>query len=118
MTEGLQSSNRKPHENGIDPATGLPGRGVLLEKLNALSPGAEVALLCIDLDHLASLNEAMGLSAGDHVLAEAAKRIGTHIDKSSFLARYGGDEFAVLIDNVADLDQVNRIASTLIEMLG
>jgi diguanylate cyclase (GGDEF)-like protein len=104
-------------EAGTDPATGLPGRAVLLERLNALSSGTAVALLCIDLDHLASLNEAMGLSAGDQVLAETAKRIATHSGKSNFLARYGGDEFAVLIENATDLDFVHRIASDLIEAL-
>jgi diguanylate cyclase (GGDEF)-like protein len=117
MTEGLQSSNRMSHEHGIDPATGLPGRGVLLEKLNALPRDMEVALICIDLDHLASLNEAMGLSAGDNVLAETAKRVATHAEQSNFLARYGGDEFAVLIENVADFEHVSRIASALIEEL-
>lgn len=117
MTEGLQGSNRASHEHGIDSATGLPGRGVLLEKLNSLPRDLDVALLCIDLDHLASLNEAMGLSAGDNVLAEAAKRISTRAEPSSFLARYGGDEFALLIENVANFEQVGRIASTLIEEL-
>lgn len=117
MTEGLQGSNRAAHEHGIDPATGLPGRGVLLEKLNSLPHDMDMALLCIDLDHLASLNEAMGLSAGDNVLAETAKRIATHAEQSNFLARYGGDEFAVLIENVADFEQVGRVASVLIAEL-
>lgn len=117
MTEGLQGSNRTSHEHGIDPATGLPGRGVLLEKLNSLPRDMGMALLCIDLDHLASLNEAMGLSAGDNVLAETARRIASHAGQSNFLARYGGDEFAVLVENVADFEQVSRVASALIEEL-
>ena len=117
MTEGLQSSHRTSHENGIDPVTGLPGRCLLLEKLNSLPQATEMALLCIDLDHLSSLNEAMGLSAGDNVLAETAKRIALHTQTRHFLARYGGDEFAVLIENVADFEQVNRLASDLIEAL-
>lgn len=117
MTEGLHDANLGVHEHGIDSATGLPGRGALLEKLNSLPRNMDVAVLCIDLDHLSALNEAMGLSAGDSVLAEAAKRIATHAGPSSFLARYGGDEFALLIESVADFEQVSHKASALIEEL-
>lgn len=117
MTERLQGSSQTIHESGIDSATGLPGRGVLLEKLNSLPRDKEMALFCIDLDHLASLNEAMGLSAGDIVLSETAKRIAARIEKNTFFARYGGDEFAVLIENVVDLEQVQVIATGLIDDL-
>jgi diguanylate cyclase (GGDEF)-like protein len=106
-----------PRDEGTDSVTGLPGRGVLLEQLSALPPDASASLLCIDLDHLASLNEAMGLSAGDQVLAETAKRIAAHVEKNNLLVRYGGDEFAVLVEDVTDLDSIHRIASGLIDAL-
>jgi len=103
--------------NNIDFVTGLPGRAALFEKLKMLPPGNGVALLCVDLDHLTMLNEAMGLAAGDIVLTETAKRIAAQTDKKCFLSRYGGDEFAILVEDIADLEQVQGLASALISEL-
>ena len=99
--------------NGRDPITGLPGHGDLLERLNSIPPGAEIALLCIGLNYLSSLNESSELAGRNDILVEVAKRIATSVSGNMFSARLGDNEFAVLIENVSDLMQVDSIASRL-----
>lgn len=103
--------------SSLDSLTGLPGRGALLERVDALPQEAQAAILCVDLDHLAAINEAMGLSAGDLVLAEAARRIAVQVGERNFFSRYAGDEFALLVEGVPQVEKIERIASRLIETL-
>ncbi|MBC7917252.1 MAG: EAL domain-containing protein [Rhodoferax sp.] len=101
----------------LDSLTGLPGRATLLTRLDTLPPATQAALLCIDLEQLAALNETMGLSARDVLLAETAQRIAVHLGESDFLARYGGDRFAWLMLTGVTQDKAERITSRLIEDL-
>ena len=101
----------------LDALTGLPGREALLERLDALGECSHCGLLCIDIDQLAALNEAMGLSAGDRLLTEVGRRIATHCGTSDFLARFGGDEFALLVQEVDTPTQLEQIATQLVEAL-
>ena len=101
----------------LDALTGLPGRDALLDRIEGPLSSTDAGLLCIDMDQLAALNETMGLTAGDVLLAEAAKRIALHAGESNFLVRYGGDEFAMLMPYVESVAQIERKASDLIDAL-
>ncbi|MBZ0331795.1 EAL domain-containing protein [Halomonas sp. ANAO-440] len=86
-----------------DPLTGLPNRRLFLDRLSQVlrhhKPGQPgPAVLFIDLDRFKAINDTMGHDAGDELLCDVAERIRSVIRADSTAARFGGDEFAVLIN--------------------
>ncbi|WP_294645546.1 bifunctional diguanylate cyclase/phosphodiesterase [uncultured Aureimonas sp.] len=87
----------------LDHLTGLANRASLDRRLAALSEaGRRVTLLLIDLDGFKEVNDTLGHLAGDHVLAEVAARLRSHVVGGQFVARMGGDEFVVLMEDDAN----------------
>ncbi len=88
-----------------DPLTELPNRRLLLERIGHILDSADHALslgalLFIDLDHFKRINDARGHDVGDAVLCVIARRLQDIVDHHDTVARIGGDEFVVLLDNV------------------
>ncbi|HEX2807424.1 MAG TPA: bifunctional diguanylate cyclase/phosphodiesterase [Kineosporiaceae bacterium] len=85
-----------------DPVTALPNRTLFLQRLDeererALNDHLPLTVLFIDLDRFKAVNDTLGHRAGDHLLAEVARRIITCVNDQDVVARLGGDEFAVLL---------------------
>lgn len=100
-----------------DSLTGLPNRAAFIERLDArlaLPSTGKSALLYIGLDHFKTVNEAMGHHIGNQVLNVAAQRIRAESGQPALLARLGGDQFCVAID---DPDSVDALASTVLNAL-
>lgn len=90
-----------------DPLTGLANRRAWEEELRrevarARRKSQRLALVMLDLDHFKQLNDTKGHQAGDTVLAEAAASWRNAVRTTDFLARYGGDEFAMLLPDCPD----------------
>ena len=87
-----------------DPLTGLFNRARFLRLLEAelASPDARVAVLFFDLDRFKRINDSMGHPAGDRILVEVSARLSDVVGDSAFLARFGGDEFTVLLPDGTD----------------
>ncbi len=106
-----------------DGLTGLANRRTFVAQLNmevmrARRYGTALSLAMIDMDGLKEVNDLYGHLAGDAALQEAAERIGSTLREIDVAARYGGDEFAVILPNT-DLAQARRVADRLIaEMTG
>lgn len=86
-----------------DPLTGLPNRVLFAELLAhsiqmAQHASMHFALLCLDLDKFAAINETLGHGPGDRVLVQAAQRLRGLLPERDALARVGGDEFYVILD--------------------
>ncbi len=106
----------------IDPLTGLMNRAsfdrILPEALaRASRTESELALLFMDLDGFKSVNDRNGHPAGDTLLKEVARRVTTSVRDDDLLARYGGDEFVVLLESLPDRQVINAIATRIIETL-
>jgi diguanylate cyclase (GGDEF)-like protein len=82
----------------LDPLTGLPGRAFVVDRMRrALAGPTEVGLVFVDLDRFKAVNDTYGHVTGDRVLIETARRLCQLVPAGSVVARYGGDEFAILV---------------------
>lgn len=95
-----------------DMLTGLPNRVLLAEKvrkaIKTCSSGeAEAALLLLDLDRFKVINDTRGHHTGDTLLREVAERLTQIIGSDDFAARIGGDEFAIILNNISGAESIN-----------
>ena len=106
------------HQALHDPLTGLANRALLLERLEmALArrerhPGS-VALLFLDIDHFKGINDTFGHEVGDRVLASIGERVRSALRPEDTASRFGGDEFVVLCEDLADEWHVVTIANRI-----
>lgn len=122
-------SERKLLENKIrdmafyDALTHLPNRRLLNDRLDEALLAAKRsehfgALIFLDLDNFKPLNDQFGHAAGDLLLIEVARRISACVRKTDTAARFGGDEFVILLDDLhQDLAESNRLASAIAEKI-
>ena len=105
-----------------DELTGLPNRRLFQDRLNsalerARRTGSKAALLLIDLDRFKQVNDTFGHHAGDRVLEHVGNVFVARVRRSDTVARTGGDEFAVILDEPVSRADADRVASSLVELL-
>ncbi len=109
------------HQALHDPLTGLPNRTLLLDRLGqaqvrAESAGSQVAVLFCDLDSFKTVNDSLGHVAGDELLIAVGARLLGCVRPGDTAARFGGDEFAVLIEDIEGVD-VHQLAERILAAL-
>jgi diguanylate cyclase (GGDEF)-like protein/PAS domain S-box-containing protein len=125
VTDQRRTAERLTYAATHDDLTDLINRSTLVARLDELLTGAqlgEVAVLFIDLDNFKTVNDSLGHPTGDRVLKEIAGRLAEVVDEGERLARFGGDEFVVLLDDSADPatvgEQLRRVIQTPVLMDG
>lgn len=105
-----------------DALTGLPNRRAFQKRLQAavlrsMRDGTKLGLLLVDLDHFKHVNDTLGHAAGDAMLKEFAVRLTGNLRSRDFIGRIGGDEFAILVEDVASGTDLYAVGEKAVEAL-
>lgn len=105
-----------------DELTGLPNRRLFLDRLSvaverARRLGSRMSLLVVDLDYFKEVNDTLGHHAGDLVLQKVAAAFAGRVRRSDTVARTGGDEFSVILEEPTDLIKAKQVADSLLNIL-
>lgn len=122
ITKRKQDEEQILRQANYDSLTGLPSRSLFFDRLKttlaeARRDSAMVALLFIDLDHFKVVNDTMGHVVGDRLLQLAADRLSACVRESDTVARFGGDEFTVILREVTKAEDAAVVAEKIIESL-
>lgn len=123
ITERKRTEEYISHLAHHDALTGLPMRTLLHDRVEVALQRAKrnshkVALLMVDMDNFKRVNDSMGHSVGDEVLVIVGRRLQESVRKSDTVARMGGDEFIVLLDDLHNEEEAERIAEKLVAAVG
>jgi diguanylate cyclase (GGDEF)-like protein len=121
VTERRKSEKKIVHMAHHDSVTGLPNRALLLERLEQgltrVRRGENLAVHCLDLDDFKTVNDTLGHSVGDALLKAVAQRLCGCVRETDTVARFGGDEFAILQIAPGSSDDVTVLARRIVEVI-
>ncbi|HVN49839.1 MAG TPA: GGDEF domain-containing protein [Acidimicrobiales bacterium] len=123
LTRSLARSNESLQYQLLhDALTGLPSRNLFFDRLQgALArvgrTGGALAVMFVDLDLFKQANDTYGHDAGDEVLITVGKRLQRTLRKGDTVARFGGDEYLVLCEDVTGRDEASKLAGRLVEAI-
>jgi diguanylate cyclase (GGDEF)-like protein/PAS domain S-box-containing protein len=102
-----------------DPLTGLANRQAFRDRVTAVAKAGEgrASVLYLDLDRFKPVNDLLGHHMGDRALVVVAERLIGALRPGDMVARMGGDEFAVLCERLASVDDVERVAARLLDVI-
>jgi diguanylate cyclase (GGDEF)-like protein/PAS domain S-box-containing protein len=115
LSEAKRTEARLRYLSQYDMLTGLPNRALLKDRLEqamarAKRNGTAVGLLCVDVDNFKTVNESLGHGVGDQILQGLAERLESCLRQEDTVSRPGGDEFALVLGDVAKLDAAQAVA--------
>ncbi|WP_346289624.1 EAL domain-containing protein [Sphaerothrix gracilis] len=117
-----QTEDKMRYQAFHDPLTGLPNRMLFNQRLEAAivdsSPVQSVlAVMFLDLDRFKTINDTLGHAIGDRLLKEATQRLLTVLRSEDVIARWGGDEFTLLLPRLSTAAQAAQVAQRLLDVL-
>lgn len=116
ITDRKMAEQRLAYDALHDSLTGLPNRLLFMDRLSGAIHRSKrrdtylFAVLCLDLDRFKLINDSLGHACGDQLLIAAARRLEACLRAADTVARFGGDEFAILLDDLKDVTDVMRFS--------
>jgi diguanylate cyclase (GGDEF)-like protein/PAS domain S-box-containing protein len=121
ITDRKKAEERLLHDALHDALTGLPNRTLFMDRLNHTIERAKrkehylFAVLFLDLDNFKDINDSIGHLVGDQALVKVASNLQGGLRSTDTLARFGGDEFIILLDEITDINGVIRVTDWIKE---
>ena len=122
ITQRKQLEVQLAHQAFHDPLTNLPNRALFLDRLEhalarARRQGRVIAVLFVDLDNFKVINDSLGHEVGDRFLIQVAERLQACVRAGDTVARFGGDEFTLLLEDLAVGQEATEVADRIQEAL-
>lgn len=119
VSDSVAEQDKLYYDATHDALTGLPNRALLMKRITeavsqAMQNDGLAALLFVDIDHFNRINDSFGHYIGDAILIEVAHRLQNVLGQPECVARWGGDEYVVLVEAAASRDAVTDIAQQII----
>jgi diguanylate cyclase (GGDEF)-like protein len=117
-----KAAEETAHQAFHDPLTGLANRALFVDRLSqartrAGAAGDAVGVLFADLDGFKTVNDSLGHTAGDQLLIIVGQRLASVVEATDTVARFGGDEFAILVEDVRQPIELARLARMALDSL-
>jgi diguanylate cyclase (GGDEF)-like protein/PAS domain S-box-containing protein len=122
-TERRMAEERTAHEAAHDSLTGLPNRALFIEQLRRAIARSKrhadfmYAVLFLDLDRFKNINDSLGHVVADQLLVEIGRKLEAQLRPEDMVARFGGDEFVILLDEIQGIADATRVANRIHEEL-
>jgi diguanylate cyclase (GGDEF)-like protein/PAS domain S-box-containing protein len=122
VSERKAFEDQLAHQAFHDPVTSLANRALFTDRvqhsiMRSSRGGPAIGVMFIDLDDFKTVNDSLGHAAGDTVLQEVARRLLGAVRPADTVARFGGDEFAVLLDGIKDSEEAADVAGRILRAL-
>ena len=123
VTQRRKMEAQARYDSLHDALTDLPNRTLFLDRLNQVITHSSrtrtyaFAVLFVDLDRFKDINDSMGHFFGDQLLIDLSKRLQTSVRANDTIARMGGDEFVILLDQVNSIDQASGLCERILEII-
>ncbi len=123
VTDRKYAEEKLLHDAFYDLLTGLPNRALFKDHLSlAVERGKRkvdymYAVLFLDLDRFKDVNDSLGHSVGDDLLVSVAKKLEQRMRTTDTIARFGGDEFVILLEDLQDVDNASQVAEWILSEL-
>ena len=122
ISERIQVQERLQHMAHHDALTDLPNRNLFLDRLQQSLTRARwhnrlVAVMFLDLDRFKNINDTLGHNIGDQLLLQLSERLSKSVRDGDTIGRFGGDEFAILLDDIDSDSHISSLAQKLLDTL-